>query len=105
MLDVVDNFLSSNNHEFVMQYCVDASYFYGETDNEDTPVTGMVHNVWIRDFSDELKDDVATIGASDENRLHMKKFLIYLLLVLKNATKCTKDHLTRLYVNYFSLQR
>lgn len=103
MLDVVDNFLSPNNHEFVMQYCVDASYFYGETDNEDTPVTGMVHNVWIKDFSDELKDDVATIGASDENRLHMKKFFDLLTSSIEERyEKCTKDHLTRLYVNCFS---
>ena len=43
MIDVLDDFLTPEELDFVIEYCVDAPYFYGETDNDDTPVTGLVH--------------------------------------------------------------
>ena len=72
MIDVIDNFLSSTEHTFIMQYCLDAPYFYGEADNGDTPVTGMVHNVWDSKLKEELQDDVKTVGSMDNKCINTK---------------------------------
>ena len=37
--------LLKKNVMTLLRYCVDAPYYYGETDNDDTPVTGLVHNL------------------------------------------------------------
>jgi len=103
MIDVIDNFLPDDQHQFVMQYCVDAPYFYGETDNEDTPVTGMVHNIWIAGVTEELDDDVKTKGSTDNKGINQKQiFDILTTPIEKKYERCTKNHLTRLYINCFS---
>ena len=56
MIDVVDDFLTQEELDFVVEYCVDAPYYYGEADNSDTPVTGLVHNIWF----DGMKEDDLT---------------------------------------------
>ena len=45
MITVKDNFLSPEEHETVLQYCLSSMYTYGETDTETTPPTGMIHEV------------------------------------------------------------
>ena len=40
---VVDNFLTPDQHEFVLDYCEEASYYYGEVDRKGLPPTGMIH--------------------------------------------------------------
>jgi hypothetical protein len=44
-VEIIDNFLEEKDVEFVLKYCFTSSYTYGETDNEITPPTGMVHNI------------------------------------------------------------
>ena len=46
-------FLTREELDFVIEYCVDAPYFYGETDNDDTPVTGLVHNIWVDGMNED----------------------------------------------------
>ena len=104
MIDVIDNFLSDVDHRFVMEYCVDASYFYGEADNADTPVTGMVHNVWVEGMTeDNLKDDVIPAGCVDRKMINMKEFYdLFADKIYERYDNCSKENLVRLYVNCFA---
>ena len=103
MIDVIDNFLPSTEHAFIMQYCLDAPYFYGESDNIDTPVTGMVHNVWSSKLNEELHDDVKTVGSMDNKCIDTKHLFDTLTTTIEERyERCTKNHLTRLYINCFS---
>ena len=45
MLRVYDDFLTEEEQDHVLDYCEGASYRYGETDNDDGPVTGVTHNI------------------------------------------------------------
>ena len=45
-----DNFLDKKEFEIVSNYCLDASYYYGESDNGDGIVTGMIHNIPETEF-------------------------------------------------------
>jgi hypothetical protein len=104
MIDVVDNFLSDRDHDFVMNYCVDASYFYGEADNKDTPVTGLVHNIWVDSMDEEsIKDNVIPIGCVDNKPIDMKEFFdIFTEKIEERYEKCEKKYLSRLYINCFA---
>tara|TARA_A100001201_G_scaffold131483_1_gene117676 strand:- start:242 stop:802 length:561 start_codon:yes stop_codon:yes gene_type:complete len=103
MIDVIDNFLPSTEHAFIMQYCLDAPYFYGESDNSETPVTGMVHNVWSSKLNEELHDDVKTVGSMDNKCIDTKHLFDTLTTTIEERyERCTKNHLTRLYINCFS---
>ena len=46
MIEITDNFLSTDDAYSVLDYCMMASYAYGEADCEDTPPTGMVHEIY-----------------------------------------------------------
>lgn len=45
MIEVIDNFLSVDDAYSVVDYCKMASYNYGETDCDNMPPTGMVHEI------------------------------------------------------------
>lgn len=75
-----DNFLSQEDYENVVDYCLNAKYSYGESDDINFPVTGMVCNI-----------------QSDES--------IYQLFEQKLLEKCSflkNMNLYRMYVNCFS---
>ena len=40
-----DNFLSQNEYESVLDYCINTEYSFGERDDENLPPTGMVRNI------------------------------------------------------------
>ena len=40
-----DNFLSQDNYKTVIDYCLNANYFYGESDDYGLPPTGMISKV------------------------------------------------------------
>jgi len=40
-----DNFFSKQDHQTILDYCLDCDYSYGETDNNTHRPTGMVHNI------------------------------------------------------------
>ena len=44
-IEIFDGFLSIHEHDFVLNYCLEASYTYGEWDRPETPPTGMVHEI------------------------------------------------------------
>ena len=45
MIEIVDRFLSKEEFDYVLNYCENASYTYGEVDSYGLPPTGMVHQI------------------------------------------------------------
>ena len=62
MITVKDNFLSSEEHETVLQYCLSSMYTYGETDTETTPPTGMIHEIEEKEICELLKSKTQTLA-------------------------------------------
>ena len=95
MIDVIDDFLTQEELNFVVDYCVDAPYYYGEADNDDTPVTGLVHNVWLNGMNeDDLTSERIPKNAVDDSTIDTKKF--YNLFANKIAEKfpeCDKKYI------------
>ena len=44
-LVVIDKVFESPEQKYILEYCLDAQYHYGEQDNNNTPPTGMVHEI------------------------------------------------------------
>lgn len=44
-ISISNNFLSKENHEYVLNYCYSSGYSYGEVDDDYSPPTGMVYNI------------------------------------------------------------
>ncbi len=45
MITTEDNFLTIEENEFVLDYCLSAKFRYGTTDNPSTPPVGMVSDI------------------------------------------------------------
>ena len=54
MLRIYDNFLSEKEQNHVLDYCEGAPYRYGETDDGDTPPTGVTHDIPNNQYVHEL---------------------------------------------------
>ena len=70
MIDVYNNFLSGEDHSRVLSYCMSAAYFYGETDNPDTPPTGMTHEIMQKTSIHKLLHDKTQSLVHGELRLY-----------------------------------
>ena len=44
-IKIIEDYLTPQIHKQVWEYCLGAPYYVGETDNPDTPPTGVVHNI------------------------------------------------------------
>jgi len=42
---VSDNYFTERQHRFIMRYCTECSFHYGEVDNNETPPTGLIHEI------------------------------------------------------------
>ena len=49
-LNYIDQFFSEQEHQIIHDYCLDAEYSYGERDDANLPITGMVHNIPETEF-------------------------------------------------------
>ena len=56
MIDFVDNFLFHHEYESVINYCLNAPYYYGEQDSKRTRPTGMISNITEENFIFKLFD-------------------------------------------------
>ena len=75
-----DNFLEKKEHKIIEEYCLTASYTYGEVDMTDSVPTGMIHEIPESEF-------------------------VYKLLRKKILEKCEfvgSMNLYRMYINCFS---
>lgn len=77
---VSDNFFSKEDHQYILNYCEDASYTYGECDNEMNIPTGMVHNI---DLSEKV-------------------YQIISKRIVKSIPEIAQLKLYRMYVNCFA---
>ena len=104
MIDVVDDFLTQEELDFVVEYCVDAPYYYGEADNSDTPVTGLVHNVWFDGMEeDDLTSERIPKNAVDDSTIDTKRFYnIFADKIVEKFSDCDKKNIVRLYINCFA---
>ena len=50
IINYSDNFFTQKEQEIIFNYCRSANYTYGERDNPNTMVTGMIHNIPNTEF-------------------------------------------------------
>ena len=78
-LNFSDDFLSKKEHQIVLNYCLNADYRYGETDDLDTPKTGMTHNIPETEFvyklfKKKLSDSVPELQGRKLYRMYVNCF-------------------------------
>jgi len=87
---VYDDFLSKDEHQFVLNYCYSSSYHYGESDflQNFNPkyCTGLVHNVFPNDnlskeskkfydlFSNSIQEKIIKIKSLEMYRMYINCF-------------------------------
>ena len=77
MIEVIDDFLSTDDAYSVLDYCKMASYNYGETDTSSTPPTGMVHEICETDEIYKLFSSKTDLIVDDDlvlNRMYINCF-------------------------------
>lgn len=78
MIGHIDNFLTPEEHSQVMKYVFGASYCYGETDNDNTPPTGMISNIEDIEISDlfdkKIKNLVKEVSNFSVYRMYINCF-------------------------------
>lgn len=80
MIDILDDFLTREELDFVVDYSFGAPYYYGETDTPVSPVTGMVHEV------------------SENSRFYN----IFADRIVERYPRFDRQHIVRLYINCFA---
>lgn len=71
-----DNFFDKREHQVIYDYCLNATYKYGETDDVDTPQTGLVHNIPEDEFIYKLIKK--KISDFDSHLSSMKLYRMYI---------------------------
>ena len=104
MIRVYDDFFTNDENDFVFQYCLDASYYYGETDNDDTPVVGLVHDIFtFKDDERNIPEIIRFFGSMQMREMEPKKFFdLFVDKIQEQYPECTRDKLVRFYINMFS---
>lgn len=104
MIEVFDDFLTEDEQDFVMGYCELAPYYYGETDRDETPSTGMIHNIWMIEPEMKTLDKLVPFGTSVTcEEIYPKKFKdLFLKKITDLLPECTPERLMRMYINCFS---
>lgn len=77
IVEVIDDFLSTDDAYSVLDYCRMASYTYGETDTSSTPPTGMVHEICETDEIYKLFSSKTDLIVGDDlvlNRMYINCF-------------------------------
>ena len=79
-IDVYDNFFTEEEHLFIIDYCIKASYFYGEGGGSDSNsptnfkyCTGLVHEVYHHTEDNPLSDESHLIGGDPSKIVNQKK--------------------------------
>ena len=87
MINVYDDFFTEEERDDIMRYCVDAPYYYGETDNDDTPPTGLVHNIWVDGMNeDDLPGERILKNSMDNSSIDTKNSMLCLPIELRKVS-------------------
>tara|TARA_Y100000593_G_C4275512_1_gene319813 strand:+ start:269 stop:748 length:480 start_codon:yes stop_codon:yes gene_type:complete len=76
MIEIFDDFLDRKESRFVLEYCKNSSYTYGEVDTPQTPPTGMVHKISNKEDICQLFDYKIRESCS-----HVKELNLYRIYV------------------------
>ena len=79
-LNYIDQFFSEQEHQIIHDYCLDAEYSYGERDDANLPVTGMVHNIPETEFvykliKKRLNDSAQQVQGKKLYRMYVNCFV------------------------------
>ena len=92
-INVYDNFFSEEDYNFIWNYCMEAAYFYGESDPKELFIpqdcTGLVHEVYYHTKSIKTVDQ-------------KKFFYLFSTSIEKKFPKYISKDMTRLYINCFA---
>jgi hypothetical protein len=78
-IEIINNFFSEKEHNIILNYCLNASYNYGESDNCNTPPVGMVHDIPKSNFVYELlrkklRDNFSIISEMKLDQMYINCF-------------------------------
>jgi hypothetical protein len=107
-INVYDNFFTQEDFQFIFDYCKNASYFYGEYDNEcdinnEKYCTGLVHEVYYYTDKELLSNNSYQNGGGHIKTINQKKFFdLFTSEIEKKFPEHTVNKSTRLYINCFA---
>ena len=107
-INVYDNFFSQEDHEFILEYCKNASYFYGEYDNDcqvesEKYCTGLVHEVYYYSDTDSLSESAYQFGGGHIRNINPKRFFdLFSSTIESKFPEYKSKDITRLYINCFA---
>lgn len=78
MIKYIDNFLDEDEYNKVIKYTLKSKYQYGESDNPDTPPTGMIsliEDIGISNlFEEKIKKSVEEVSNLSAYRMYINSF-------------------------------
>jgi hypothetical protein len=108
-IDVYDNFFSEEEYRFILEYCIKASYFYGEGDGESSDpfnpkyCTGLVHEVYHYTEDNPLPEESHLIGGDPTKIINQKKmFDLFSSSIESQFPQYKSKDITRIYINCFA---
>jgi hypothetical protein len=105
-INVYDNFFSEEDYRFIFNYCIKASYFYGDSDaenNDQKYYTGLTHEVYYHTDNLPISEDSFLFGAGSLKTLNQKKmFDLFSTSIEKEFPEYKTSDISRLYINCFA---
>jgi hypothetical protein len=108
-IDVYDNFFSEEEYNFILDYCIKASYFYGEGGGDSNSVTnfkyctGLVHEVYHYTEDNPLPEESHLIGGDPTKIINQKKmFDLFSSSIETQFPQYKSKDITRIYINCFA---
>jgi hypothetical protein len=105
-INVYDNFFSEEDYIFIFKYCINAPYFYGDSDIEDNNqkyCTGLTHEVYYYTDKHPLLEDSFLFGSGSVKTINQKKlFDLFSTSIEKKLPEYKTKDISRLYINCFA---
>lgn len=109
-IDVYDNFFTKEEYLFILDYCIKASYFYGEGGGSDSNsvtnfkyCTGLVHEVYHYTEDNPLPEESHLIGGDPTKIINQKKmFDLFSSSIETQFPQYKSKDITRIYINCFA---
>ena len=78
-IEIINNFFPEEEYNIILNYCLNSSYTYGEYDNDDTPLSGMIHDIpkssFVYElFQKKLGDEFSIISEMRLDRMYINCF-------------------------------
>lgn len=107
-INVYDNFFNKGDYHFILDYCIKASYFYGEGFGDGktfNPLfcTGLTHEVYHYTEDSLLLDESHLIGGDPTKIVNQKKlFDLFSSSIETQFPQYESKDITRMYINCFA---